>query len=90
MITAVNKILYPEGDCREIPHTLRINQIVDLNGQPLALPLKTTRIIAYRVYRISMQSTRNENITNYHLELMNRNDLMSFTERDVFFQGMGR
>ena len=90
MITAVKKILYPEGDCREISHTLRINQIVDLNGQPMAMPLRTTRIIAYRVFRISMQSTRNENITNYHLELMDRNDLLNLTEHDVFFQGMGR
>jgi hypothetical protein len=84
MITLTRKILYPEGDSREISHTLRINQLVDLNGSPLSLPLQTTKIIAYRVYRISMQSTRNENITNYHLELMNRIDLSQYTKNEVF------
>jgi hypothetical protein len=85
MITLTRQILYPEGDHREIPHTLRINQLVDLNGNPLALPLQTAKMIAYRVYRITQQSTRNENITNYHLELMNRNDLTHYTKNEVFF-----
>ena len=90
MITSTRKILYPEGDSREISHRLKINQLVDLNGIPLELPLQTARIIAYRVCKITIQSTRNENITNYHLELMNRIDLGNYVKREVFFQGMGR
>jgi hypothetical protein len=84
MITLTRRILYPEGDIREIPHTLRINQLVDLNGNPLSLPLKTSKMIAYRVFKISMQSTRNESITNYHLELMNRMDLEQYTKKEIF------
>ena len=90
MINSIRKILYPEGDNREISHTLKINQLVDLNGIPLELPLQSARIIAYRVCRITMQSTRNDNITHYHLELMNRIDLRSFVKREAFYQGMGR
>lgn len=85
MITLARRILYPEGDSREIPHTLRINQLVDLNGNPLVLPLQTSKIIAYRVFKITMQSTRNENITNYHLELMNRIDLTHYTKSEVCY-----
>ncbi|MBN2533905.1 MAG: hypothetical protein JXB88_13530 [Spirochaetales bacterium] len=84
MITSTRKILYPEGDRREIPHTLKINQLVDLNGNPLELPLQTAKMIVYRVCKITMQSTRNENITNYHLELMNRIDLSQYIKNGVF------
>ena len=85
MVTLIRKILYPEGDKREISHNLRINQLVDLNGSPMELPLQTSKIIAYRVFKISMQSTRNENITNYHLELMNRMDLNAYVNRKATF-----
>jgi hypothetical protein len=53
MILKENVLVYPEGDTQEIRHRLQINQIVDLNGNPLRFPLRNTRIIAYRVYRIS-------------------------------------
>jgi len=85
MVTSIRQILYPEGDKREISHNLRINHLVDLNGNPLELPLQNSRIIAYRVFKISMQSTRNENITNYHLELMNRMDLNAYVKREAAF-----
>ncbi|MQY76564.1 MAG: hypothetical protein GH155_02950 [Spirochaeta sp.] len=64
------RIIYPEGDDQEINHPLSINQLVDINGIPLQLPLRTTRIIAYRVYRISTESNIGEEITSYHLELI--------------------
>ena len=83
MIISTQKLLYPEGDSREISHVLKINQFVDLNGNPLTLPLPTAKMIVYRVFRISMQSTRNENITNYHLELMNRNDLAPYIKHEA-------
>jgi len=64
------KIIYPEGDAQEINRPLSISQLVDINGNPLELPLRTTKIIAYRVYRISTQSNIGEEITSYHLELL--------------------
>ncbi|MCL2704649.1 MAG: hypothetical protein FWE72_00380 [Spirochaetaceae bacterium] len=62
------EIIYPEGDRQEISHTLYINQIVDINGYPLSLPVKTSKMIAYKVYRKSTQETRNEVITTFFLQ----------------------
>lgn len=64
----VKKIVYPEGDIQDIPHDLRINQIVDLNGYPLTFPLKSAKMIAFRVYKKSTKETSDENITFFYLE----------------------
>jgi hypothetical protein len=69
-------IIYPEGDHREIEHELRVNQLVDLNGNPLPLPLPTTRMIVYRVWKVSTETTvRHEENVWYHLELVTRPEL---------------
>jgi hypothetical protein len=79
MVLATKRLIYPEGDIQEIEHSLGVNQLVDLNGVPLALPLPTPKMIVYRVYRISTQNTRNETITNYYLELMKKNELEGYS-----------
>jgi hypothetical protein len=71
------RLIYPDGDSQEAFHVLRINDVVDLNGNPLALPLPTDRLIAYRVFKISTDLPPGEEITNYHLELLTRYDLSS-------------
>jgi len=71
-------IVFPEGDRQEIPHTLRFNQLVDINGNPIPLPLSTTKMIAYRVFKITSESTRNEDITEYHLEIVRPAELFEF------------
>jgi len=69
-------IVYPEGDSREIEHDLRVNQLVDLNGNPLPLPLPSARMIVYRVWKVSTQTTRrHEENVFYHLELVTRPEL---------------
>jgi hypothetical protein len=68
-------IVYPEGDSQEIEHALRINQLVDLNGFPLALPLPSPKCIAYRVYRICTQVRTGEDTVCYHLEQLRRGEL---------------
>ena len=69
-------IEYPEGDSREIEHELRVNQLVDLNGNPLSLPLPTARMIVYRVWKVSTEATsRHEENVCYHLELVTRPEL---------------
>ena len=71
-------IQYPEGDSREIEHDLRVNQLVDLNGRPLALPLPSPRMIVYRVWKVSTETTtRHEENVCYHLELVTRPELES-------------
>ena len=79
MILSSNIIIYPEGDTREIDHTLQINQIVDINGFPLRVPLPTNRMIAFRVYKISRTETRNETIKNFHLEALSAAELLEYT-----------
>ncbi|WP_455383351.1 hypothetical protein [Salinispira pacifica] len=74
----VREIVFPEGDRQEIPHNLHFNQLVDINGYPIPLPLATTKMIAYRVYRISSRSTRNEEITEYSLEIVRPAELSQF------------
>jgi hypothetical protein len=71
-------IVFPEGDTQEISWRLRINQIVDLNGKPLQPPLRTVRMIVYRVFRISTTESRNEDMTHYHLELVNVDELVEY------------
>jgi hypothetical protein len=68
-------IVYPEGDVQEIEHSLRVNQLVDLNGYPLKPPLPTTRMIVFRVYKMRTSSSRGEDIIDYHLELVTRPEL---------------
>jgi hypothetical protein len=74
-------IVYPEGDSREIEHELRVNQLVDLNGNPLPLPLPSARMIAYRVWKITTSTERQSEDVFYHLELVTRPELESATVR---------
>ena len=69
------QIVFPEGDAQEIEHQLRINQLVDLNGTPLSLPLPTTRMIVFRVWRQTTDVERGEETVSYHLELVRVDEL---------------
>ncbi len=70
-------IVYPEGDMQEIDHSLHFNQYVGLNGEPLQLPLQTSRMIVYRVYRISRNEEKGETETLYYLEMITGSELQS-------------
>jgi hypothetical protein len=74
-------IVYPEGDSREIEHELRVNQLVDLNGNPLVLPLPSAKMIVYRVWKVSTQAERHSDQVSYHLELVTRPELESVMRR---------
>jgi hypothetical protein len=74
-VVRTNMISYPEGDDREIEHELRVNQLVDLNGYPLPLPLPTSRMIVYRVWKVSTRQERHTEEITYHLELVTRPEL---------------
>jgi hypothetical protein len=58
-----------------------VNQLVDLNGNPLALPLPSARMIVYRVWKVSTQVERHEESVFYHLELVTRPELETATSR---------
>lgn len=74
-----NFIVYPEGEVQEIAGPLRLDQLVDLNGLPLPLPLRNARLIAYRVVKIRRQEERGEEASFYYLELVPARELASFT-----------
>ncbi len=74
-------IVYPEGDSQEIDHKLRVNQLVDLNGNPLELPLPTARMIVYRVWKITTAIERGCEETSFHVELVARPELEGLTVR---------
>jgi hypothetical protein len=68
MRLTTREIVFPEGDRQEIAHALSVNQLVDLNGFPLEMPLTTTRQIVYQVRRMSTASERNGEVVSYYLE----------------------
>ena len=68
-------IVYPEGDEQEIEHPLRINQLVDLNGFPLAVPLGSAMTIVFRVVKLTTEVRTGEDIVRYHLEQLWRDEL---------------
>lgn len=74
----VRVVVYPDGGRQEVEHPLRINQLVDLNGLPLQLPLPTPKTIAYRVCAKHTRERRNEDVTEYHLELVPVRELLSY------------
>lgn len=74
-------IVYPEGDTREIQHALRVNELVDLNGGPLPLPLPTSRMIVYRVWKITTAAERHESSVRFHLERVTRPELERLSVR---------
>ena len=78
MHLTTRQIVYPEGDSREIEHSLSINQLVDINGYPLMPPLPTTKMIVYRVFRIATENLKGEDITRYHLEQLWRDELEEY------------
>ena len=71
-------LVYPDGDTQEARTPLSINQLVDLNGYPLTRPLKSNKIIVYRVGRIRRSESRAEEITYYDLELVHRNEINEY------------
>ena len=81
MTLTSHQLVYPDGDTQEIEHRLRINEVVDLNGNPLSPPLPTSRMIAYRVFRISTSTRIGEEIISYYLDLLGRDELEELTGR---------
>ncbi|MFQ3547163.1 MAG: hypothetical protein SNJ56_02405 [Termitinemataceae bacterium] len=75
-----NYIVFPEGDIQEIPGKLRINQMVDINGYPLALPLATERMLAYRVSQIRTKETRGTCEIYHYLEQLSPDDLVPYVK----------
>ena len=73
-------IIFPEGDSQEIQGRLRLNQLVDVNGNPLELPLQTNRMVVFRVAKISVNEYKGGNETYHYLEQLSAQELMEYVE----------
>jgi hypothetical protein len=73
-------IVYPEGDTQEIRGRLALNQFVDLNGNPLDLPLPTNRMIVFRVAKIKTNEYKGGSETYHFLEQVSARELMEYAE----------
>jgi len=74
-------IVYPEGDIQEVDGRLGINELVDLNGRPLSLPLPNNRIIAFRVDKITVSEGRGGAATYHRLSLVSADELAPHVRR---------
>jgi hypothetical protein len=74
-------IVFPEGDVQEISGRLTINELVDINGRPLEMPLPTSRMIAFRVARIRVSENKGGNETFHFLELLSAEELGAYAQK---------
>jgi hypothetical protein len=80
MFITENFIVFPEGDAQEIRGRLTINQLVDINGNPLALPLPTNRMIVFRVAKISTNEYKGGKEIYHYLEQLSARELLEYVE----------
>ncbi|MEJ5189804.1 MAG: hypothetical protein WHT84_11385 [Breznakiellaceae bacterium] len=73
-------VVYPEGDIQAIAAPLPFNSLVDLNGNLLEFPLKTHRMIAYRVQRTVRKEQKGLTEVLYYLELVPAEELKNYVQ----------
>jgi len=73
-------IVFPEGDVQEINGRLPFNTIVDMNGNLLAPPLPTNKMIAFRVSGIKTEEKKGSSETYHFLELLSAEELLEYTQ----------
>jgi hypothetical protein len=73
-------IIYPEGETQELEGGLRIDQLVDLNGRPMRLPLASAHIIAYRVVKIRHTEERGIHAVFHYVELVPASELLTYCQ----------
>ena len=71
-------IVFPEGDTQEINSRLRLNQVVDVNGNPLPLPLPTNKMVAFKVNKINTRDYKGGSETFHHLEQLSARELLEY------------
>ena len=73
-------IVFPDGDTQEIQHRLRLNQLVDVNGIPVRLPLPTNRMVVFEVAKIKTDDHKGGSETYHFLEQLSAQELMEYVE----------
>jgi hypothetical protein len=72
-------IVFPDGETQEIDHSLVPGDLVDINGNSLAIPLPTNRMIAYQISGKRTREERGVVATLYRLEQLNAQELLAYT-----------
>jgi len=72
-------IVFPEGDIQEIDSRLPFNALVDINGNVLSVPLKTNKMIAFKVAGIKTDEKKGASETYHYLELLGAEELIEYT-----------
>jgi len=73
-------IVYPEGDTQEIKGRLTLNQLVDINGTPLELPLPTNKMIVFRVSKVRTNDYKGGSETYHYLDQVSARELLEYVE----------
>ena len=73
-------IVFPEGDTQEVQGRIRLNTVVDVNGNPLPLPLPTNRMIAFKVARVQTKENKGSSETYHFLELLSAHELLEYCD----------
>ena len=71
--------MFPEGDVQEIQGRLPFNALVDMNGNPLSLPLPTNKMIVFKVAGIKTDEKKGSSETYHFLELLSAEELLEYT-----------
>jgi len=71
-------IVFPEGDIQEVQSRLPFNTLVDMNGNVLALPLKTNKMIVFKVAAIKTEEKTGTNQTFHFLDLLSAGELEEY------------
>jgi len=74
-------VVYPEGDAQEIQGRLALNQLVDVNGNPVELPLPTNRMVVFRVEKIRTNDYKGGTETYHYLEQLSARELLEYTRQ---------
>lgn len=73
-------IVFPDGDTQEIQGRLSLNQLVDVNGNPLSLPLPTNRMVVFEVGKIKTDEYKGGRATYHYLEQVSARELMEYVD----------
>ena len=80
MFISESFIVFPEGDTQEIHGRLSLNQLVDVNGNPLNLPLPTNRMVVFQVGKITTDEYKGGKAVYHYLEQLSARELMEYVE----------
>ena len=73
-------VVYPDGDTQEINGRLSFNELVDVNGNPIELPLPSNRMLVFRVEKIKTNDYKGGSETYHFLEQVSARELAGYVE----------